>query len=126
MPTATAKLIVSPFNGYPGFKVNSTYYPPTYFEKGSSIITFEYNYGENVIFKLTNKDPDDTKIVDDEIVEDKYIILEHILLEYTEIREVHFHQFFFDPFFGVNEEEKILHIPTLDKFPIWALKLHVT
>lgn len=127
MPTGIAKLSVSPNNGYPGFCAGDKYFPPSYFEEGNRKIVFEYDYGKDIIFKLKNKQQEDTTIdANGEITKDKYIMLEHMLLEYVELRETHFHQFFFDPFFGVNEEEKILHIPTPDEFPKWTLKLQVT
>jgi hypothetical protein len=123
MPNAKLKLTFGESNGTPGFKVNDTVIEPNTFTKGTHIINFDYDYNRPIEFTMFGKSYRDVVIENNKVVKDKYVAIEELVLEFCKLESWQFHKNIWDPYFGMNEDTKILFIPDREHFPIWVMEV---
>ena len=112
-------------NGTAGFSINNKLVQPNELKPGTYTLDFTYDYEDKIIFYMFGKDRD-TKLVNGKIIKDKAVIIKRLFMEYLIIEDWQFHSLFFDPYFGVNNEKRIMHVPDKNNFCKWSLKLQVS
>jgi len=124
MPNAKINIQVGEYNGTPGFMINDTVIEPNTLEMGNHILKFKYDYGQSLRFKMFGKDIFDVKIDDNNnIIEDKFILIKELRIEYIKILNWQFHKHIWNPYFGFNNQERVLAIPSKENLPLWYLNL---
>ena len=124
MPDAKLTIQVGAYNGTPGFIIDDIIIEPNTLSMGDHTLSFSYDYGESVKFKMFGKYEFDTKIDDENnIVEDKFILIKELCIDYMKISNWQFHKHIWNPYFAYNNQERVLTIPSKESLPLWYLNL---
>jgi len=123
MPKASLDILVGGCNGTPGFKINDFTLIPNELSEGEHTIDFTYEYGESIKFTMFGKSKYDVELVNGKIVKDKYIAIKKLSLEFLEIESWQFHTYFWQPYFGFNNQSKYINIPLRKDIPMWFLEI---
>lgn len=122
MPDAKIKLTFGECNGTPGFKINDKIIEPNTLTAGTHVIEFTYDYNQSIKFAMFGKSYRDVVIENGKVVKDKHVLIEELTLEFCKLENWQFHKNIWDPYFGFNEDIKILTIPDREHFPIWVME----
>lgn len=128
---ANCVITVGERNGTPGLVINpgglntGVNIAPDSLAPGRHTIKFSFEPSSSINFYITGKDhTSDTKIdTVGNIVTDKFIRFELIMLEHLLLNEPELYAINFDPYFGINEEIKVLTVPSFDQWPMWYLEI---
>ena len=119
-------------NGTPGFVLDAgknnkgIEVEPNTLSAGLHNFTFQFDPDSKIKFYITGKDHSSDTDVDAQgnIIADKHITIEHLILENLVFNTAELHANNFDPYLGINEEEKYFNVKPFERWPWWYLETY--